>query len=95
MNNNNVSFKHEDRQWDARINVQSDEYLAALTNAIRAEERVGKFKYILIGGCEIGTKPTQDDYQVRHVHIAAIFNNRCSKGQFAPYYNGPVITLAV
>lgn len=80
MDSKNVSYKHEDRQWDVRVNVQSDDYLESLTTAIMLEhaER-GKFKYILIGGCEVGTKPTQDDYKVRHVHIAAIFNNRTSK----------------
>lgn len=43
------------------------------------EHANGKFKYILIGGPEIGTRPNQGDYQIRHVHIAAIFHNRCSK----------------
>ena len=79
MNSKNVPYNYEDRQWDARINVQTDEYLDDVVNAIKAEHEKGKFKYILIGGCEIGTKPTQDDYQVRHVHVAAIFNNRASK----------------
>lgn len=80
MESKNVSYKHEDRQWDVRVNVQSDDYLESLTTAIMLEhaER-GKFKYILIGGLECGTKPSQDDYQVRHVHIAAIFHNRTSK----------------
>lgn len=80
MDSKNVSYKHEDRQWDVRVNVQSDEYLESLTTNIMCEhaER-GKFKYILIGGLETGTKPTQDDYKVRHVHIAAIFHNRTSK----------------
>lgn len=85
MQSKHVDYKHEDRQWDARINVQSDEYLERIVASIQAEHRVGKFKYILIGGCEIGTRPTQDDYQVRHVHIAAVFNNRCSKGIYVPY----------
>lgn len=81
-----VSYKHEDRQWDCRINVQRDDYLNALTERIISEHRDrGMFKYILIGGCEIGTKPSQDDYQIRHVHIAAIFNNRVSKGIYDPY----------
>lgn len=74
-----IAFNHEDRQWDARINVQTDEYLEEVLQAIKDEDTKGKFKYILVGGLEIGTKPSQDDYQVRHVHIAAIFNNRASK----------------
>ena len=48
-------------------------------SAIKSEHEKGKFKYILIGGYEIGTRSTQDDYGVRHVHVAAMFNNRCSK----------------
>ena len=79
MNSKNVPYNYEDRQWDARINVQTDEYLNDVVEAIKAENEKGKFRYILIGGCEIGTKPTQDDYQVRHIHVAAIFNNRASK----------------
>lgn len=80
MNSKQVSYKHEDRQWDVRINVQTDDYLTGLTERIMDEHHGrGMFKYILIGGVEIGTKPTQDDYQVRHVHIAVIFNNRSSK----------------
>ena len=32
-----------------------------------------------MGGLELGTRPTHDDYQVRHVHVASIFRNRVSK----------------
>lgn len=74
-----VSYKHEDRQWDCRINVQSDDYLQLITENIMLEHAAGKFKYILVSGCEIGTKPNHSDYQVRHVHIAVIFHNRSSK----------------
>lgn len=77
--NKSVCYKHEDRQWDARINMQTDEYANEVISAIKSEHEKGKFKYILIGGYEIGTRSTQDDYGVRHVHIAAMFNNRCSK----------------
>lgn len=79
MDSKSISYRHEDRQWDVRVNVQSDEYLRGLTERIMEEWGTGKLKYILIGGTEIGTKPTQDDYKVRHVHIAAIFHNRASK----------------
>jgi hypothetical protein len=81
MNNRvtTVAYTHEDRQWDCRFNVQTDEYLESIVNAIKAESDKGKFKYILISGVEIGTRPNQNDYQVRHVHVAAIFHNRCSK----------------
>ena len=79
MDGRNIDYKHEDRQWDIRINVQSDEYLKGLIYNIKDQWEQGKLKYILIGGLEIGTKPTQGDYQIRHIHIAAIFHNRCSK----------------
>lgn len=74
-----VPFGYEDRQWDCRFNVQEDSYLQEITEAIKSEDSKGKFKYILIGGVEIGTKPSQDDYQIAHVHVAVIFHNRASK----------------
>lgn len=74
-----VPFTHEDRQWDCRFNVQLDEDLTGLLDAIRNEEAAGKFKYILVGGPEVGTKSYQDDYGIRHVHVCVIFHNRTSK----------------
>lgn len=82
MNNKQVtSVTHgtEDRQWDARFNVQTQEYLDTILQAIKEEDARGKFKYILVGGVEIGTKPSQNDYQIEHVHVAVIFHNRASK----------------
>jgi len=80
MADKSVSHQTEDRQWDIRVNVQTDDYLQELVENIMLEDREkSKFKYILIGGCEVGTRPQHSDYQVRHVHIAAIFNNRASK----------------
>lgn len=74
-----VSYGHEDRQWDCRFNVQQDEDLRRLVEAIRRDYASGRLKYVLIGGVEVGTKSYQDDYQIRHVHVAVIFNNRVSK----------------
>lgn len=74
-----VSYQTTDRQWDCRINVPTDDYLTEITENIMHESTNGKFRYILIGGLEIGTKPNHSDYQVRHVHIAAIFCNRVTK----------------
>lgn len=74
-----VPYDREDRQWDIRINVQEDDYLQAIVENVMLENCNGKFKYVLIGGCEIGTRPSHTDYQVRHVHAAVIFNNRASK----------------
>ena len=74
-----VAYSHEDRQWDARFNVQTDDVLDTILTNIKLEDSKGKFKYILVSGVEIGTRPNQNDYQVRHVHVAAIFHNRASK----------------
>lgn len=76
---NKVSFSTQDRQWDGRFNVQTDADLEQLLQALQREWDAGKFRYILCGGVEIGTRPFQDDYKVRHVHVAAIFHNRVSK----------------
>lgn len=74
-----VSFQTADRQWDCRINVPTDDYLQEITENIMMEHANGKFRYILIGGLEIGTKPNHSDYQIRHVHVAAVFHNRVTK----------------
>lgn len=76
---NHVHHSTEDRQWDCRINIPTDEYYNTVVANIKSEHSKGKFSYILIGGIEIGTKPNHSDYQQRHVHIAVIFNNRASK----------------
>jgi hypothetical protein len=82
-----VPFTTEDRQWDARFNVQQDEDLTRLLDAIQSENERGKFKYCLVGGVEIGTRPYQDDYQIKHVHVAAIFHNRVSKRSILKNWN--------
>jgi hypothetical protein len=82
-----VPFTTEDRQWDARFNVQQDEDLTRLIDAITTEHDRGKFKYVLIGGVEVGTRPYQDDYQIKHVHVAAIFHNRVSKRSILKNWN--------
>lgn len=74
-----VSYQTEDRQWDARFNVQSDEDLDNLLEGVKKLNEEGRFKYVLVGGPEIGTRSYQDDYGIRHVHAAFIFNNRHSK----------------
>lgn len=75
----NVSHFHQDRQWDARFNIPDDVYLFNLVQNISAEADRGRFKYILVSGVEIGTRPEHDDYGLRHVHVAVIFHNRTSK----------------
>jgi hypothetical protein len=74
-----VSHQTEDRQWDARFNVQLDEDLDRLLSAAKREFNTGKLKYCLVGGLEVGTKEYQDDYGIRHVHVALIYVNRVSK----------------
>lgn len=74
-----VQDNHYDRQWDARFNVQEQAYLDSIVANIKREWDSGKLAYILISGVEIGTRPYQNDYQVRHIHVAAIFHNRVSK----------------
>lgn len=74
-----VPFTHQDRQWDGRFNVPTNEDLEQLTTGLRGDYDAGRLKYILLSGVEIGTRPQQDDYKIRHVHVAAVFCNRVSK----------------
>lgn len=82
-----VPFTHQDRQWDARFNVPVDGDLDAILRGIRGDWESGKLRYILVGGLEIGTRPQQDDYQIRHIHVAALFCNRVSKSAIIKNWN--------
>nr|QJI53843.1 MAG: replication protein [Parvo-like hybrid virus UC4] len=82
-----VPYQHEDRQWDARFNVPTTEDLEKLTDGIKQQWDQGRLKYILIGGIEVGTRPNQTDYLLRHVHVAAIFTNRTSKRSILKSWN--------
>lgn len=79
MASKQVGFLTSDRQWDARFNTQTDGDLNRLLDAIKRDWESGRLKYVLVGGVEIGTKQFQSDYEVKHVHVAAIFHNRVSK----------------
>ena len=81
-----VHHGHQDRQWDIRVNVQTDEYFNGMVEKIKEYWGTGKMRWILIGGPEIGTRPNQDDYQIRHVHIGAIFCNPISKGAIIKHF---------
>lgn len=59
--------------------MQHDADLVGLIDAIRERWNSGRLKYILVGGVEVGTRPYQDDYKIKHVHVAAIFHDRISK----------------
>lgn len=87
MSSRLVPFHTLDRQWDCRVNVPTEDDLMNVLNAIKSEATNGKFKYILVGGVEIGDQPFRDDYLIRHVHIAAIFNNRVSKASILKNWN--------
>ena len=68
-----------DRQWDARFNVPTEEDLQTLLDNVKTLDLQGKFQYVLVGGVEIGDRPFQNDYLIRHVHCAFVFPNRVSK----------------
>lgn len=82
-----VAFNHEDRQWDGRFNIPTDGDLEQLLAGIKRDVDQGKLKYVLVGGPELGTRPTHTDYQIRHVHVAAIFVNRASKRAILSNWN--------
>ena len=74
-----VPFHHVDREWDARFNVPTQADLDLLVANVQAEAQNGKYRYVLVSGVEVGTKPYQPDYLIRHVHVAMVFINRVSK----------------
>lgn len=76
---NFVPFHHVDREWDARFNVPTDEDLRTLLDAVKCEVDAGRFRYCLVSGVEIGTRPFQDDYLIKHVHLCLVYNNRVTK----------------
>jgi len=84
---NFVPFHHVDREWDARFNVPTEADLELLLQSIKHETDAGKFRYCLIGGIEVGTRPFQDDYMIRHVHCAFVYNNRVTKSSILKNLN--------
>lgn len=74
-----IPFHHLEREWDARFNVPTDDDLDLILSAVQSEAQQGKFRYALVSGVEIGTRPYQDDYLIRHIHLALVYNNRVSK----------------
>lgn len=74
-----VPFHAIDREWDARFNVPVDADVDLLVANIQAEAQAGKYRYVLVSGIEVGTKPYQPDYLIRHVHVAFVFINRVTK----------------
>ena len=84
---NFVPFHHVDREWDARFNVPTEGDLELLLTSIKQETEAGKFRYCLVSGVEVGTRPFQDDYLIRHVHCALIYNNRVTKSSILKNLN--------
>lgn len=84
---NFVPFHHVDREWDARFNVPTDGDLELLLTSIKQETEAGKFRYSLVGGVEVGTRPFQDDYLIRHVHCCLVYNNRVTKSSILKNLN--------
>lgn len=80
-------FHTLDREWDARFNVPTDEDLDLLLAAIKSEAQQGKFRFCLVSGVEIGTRPFHDDYLIRHVHVALLYLNRVSKSSILKNLN--------
>lgn len=74
-----IPFHHVEREWDARFNVPTDEDVDLLLANIKSEASAGKYRYVLVSGLEVGTRPYQPDYLIRHVHVAFVFINRVSK----------------
>lgn len=74
-----VPFHTQDREWDARFNVPTQVELDMLLAAIKQEDHAGKFRYVMVSGIEIGTRPYQPDFQIKHVHCCLVYNNRVTK----------------
>lgn len=74
-----VPFHHLEREWDARFNVPTDDDLTTLLDFVKSETTSGKFRYVLVSGVEVGQRPYQTDYLIRHVHLCLVYNNRVSK----------------
>lgn len=72
-------FNYQDRQWDARFNLPTQEDVDSLCERANQLFADGKLRYLLIGGLEIGANPKQDDFGIRHCHVALYFHNPIAK----------------
>lgn len=82
-----VSDSHPARQWDARFNVPTEDALNDILTGVKREAANGKFQYVLVGGPEIGELSWADDYQIRHIHLALVYNNRVTKSSILKNLN--------
>ncbi|KAF0683640.1 Aste57867_24312 [Aphanomyces stellatus] len=76
----NVPYAQEDRQWDARFYVPTDDDVVNLVTRVMEMGASGKYKYLLVSGVEVGTRPQNGDYRLRNVHMCIITYNKISKG---------------
>lgn len=82
-----VPFHTTNRQWDARFNVPTEDDLMQLCKSIQNEYDKGKYRYVLIGGTEIGDQPYHGDFGIRHVHCAFIYLNNVTKASILKNLN--------
>lgn len=68
-------YTTKDRQWDARFLSLDEHSDNAIVAAAKQLAEQGRFRYVLVGGPEVGTNPRQDDYCQRHVHLALYYEN--------------------
>nr|QJI53841.1 MAG: replication protein [Parvo-like hybrid virus UC4]QJI53845.1 MAG: replication protein [Parvo-like hybrid virus UC4] len=82
-----VPFHHMDREWDCRFNVPTQEDLDLVLQGVKDEVNKNRLSYALVSGVEIGTRPFQDDYLMRHVHVCLKYINRVSKSSVVKNLN--------
>lgn len=82
-----VPYHHVDREWDGRFNLPTEDDVESFLLSIKAEATSGKFRYCLVSGIEVGTRPFQDDYLIRHVHVCLVYNNRVTKSSILKNLN--------
>lgn len=74
-----VAYHTQDREWDARFNLPTQEDLDHLLASVKKEWDGGKFRYVLVSGIEIGDRPYQQDFMIKHVHCCFVYQNRVTK----------------
>ena len=79
-------FLTKDRQWDGRFVSSSTDSDARLVELAKQGFESGKFRYILIGGPEIGENPKQDDYGMRHVHLCIVTPNPVTRAYILKHF---------
>jgi hypothetical protein len=76
--NGTVDWGEQSRQWDLRVNLgpgdctleEAERELEWFLERVKSWENI---RYVLIGGIEVGSNPSQDDFQRHHVHGNAFY----------------------